>query len=714
MNQETFAANDTHAAATPASPGTNPSPLDAFTGTFAPTEVSFWYKAGLAVVAFTMVLLPAIYIGLIALSGYGVYYHASHNSGILSGSGGATGKAIVYFGPIVVGVILVFFMIKPFFARAAKKEETFSLDPAKEPLLFGFIEHICRLVKAPLPSRVDVDCQVNASASFRRGLASLARNDVVLTIGLPLVAGMEMRQLAGVLAHEFGHFAQGAGMRLTYIIRHINHWFARVVYERDQFDDWLEQTAKGIDLRIGIVLHLARLCVWLTRRVLWLLMHVGNAISCFMLRQMEYDADSYETKLAGSEAFEGTSRRLQTLGLATQLAYQDLGESWKSKRLPDDLSTFIRHRAAALPAGAAKALEEDHARGKTGIFDTHPADADRVRAARAANAPGVFHLAEPATKLFHDFEALSREATRFHYEQNLELELKDAQLIDAQETAAESTANAEGEAAMQRFFGGANLAILPLGVKPEDVSDQSSEPGGPNDSPPEMAESAKAALEKYLQAEEQLALAHCAEALLQARFTIEEPKQFGLESANLSGAHLAIEHRQAEMERLRTELAPFQTACRRRLTRALRRAIQLQDPQAASIPPTVRLLAVLEDLQRPLDESFRRFRAMQILLENRGNHSEPAQVDAQLKSLAALLRPAIDQIDAALGDLPYPFAHAKGKITVKEFATHESPVAEPLIALFQQAGARVDRLFALRRRLLGLLVAIAEKSEATP
>jgi hypothetical protein len=52
-------------------------------------------------------------------------------------------------------------------------------------------------------------------------------------------------------------------------------------------------------------------CVWQSRRILWALMHAGHGISSFMLRQMEYDADSYETKLAGSDAFESTASRLR-------------------------------------------------------------------------------------------------------------------------------------------------------------------------------------------------------------------------------------------------------------------------------------------------------------------------------------------------------------------------------------------------------------------
>ena len=83
-----------------------------------------------------------------------------------------------------------------------------------------------------------MDCLVNASAGFGRD-AGLFGQNLVLTIGLPLVAGLTARQFAGVLAHEFGHFSQGAGMRLSYVVRSVNAWFARVVFERDGWDESL-------------------------------------------------------------------------------------------------------------------------------------------------------------------------------------------------------------------------------------------------------------------------------------------------------------------------------------------------------------------------------------------------------------------------------------------------------------------------------------------
>jgi len=157
--------------------------------------------------------------------------------------------------------------------------------------------------------------------------------------------------------------------------------------------------AKQLDLRMGIVLHAARLCVWLTRRILWVLMQLAHAISCFMLRQMEYDADSYETKIAGSEVFAQTSLRLQNLNIASQAAYAEMQEGWNSKRLPDNVPALMVHKSRQIPVETMNKLRATFEERKTGLFDTHPSDRDRVRAAAALNEPGVFRLEEPAAGL---------------------------------------------------------------------------------------------------------------------------------------------------------------------------------------------------------------------------------------------------------------------------------------------------------------------------
>lgn len=223
-----------------------------------PVRVSALYRLALLLVAVAMVLLPLIYVVLIVVVGWGLYWHVTENVALFNavnqGRGSMRVALFAYVTPIVVGSILLLFMIKPIFARRTKSAAPVSLDPAEESALFAFVERLCAAVGAPRPRRIDVDHQVNASAGFRRGISSLLRNDLVLTIGLPLVSGLTLRQLAGVLAHEFGHFAQGTGMRVTYVIRWVNHWFARVVYERDAWDVRLQRWSEDTDWRLAIIL----------------------------------------------------------------------------------------------------------------------------------------------------------------------------------------------------------------------------------------------------------------------------------------------------------------------------------------------------------------------------------------------------------------------------------------------------------------------------
>ena len=393
--------------------------LDAFEGSIEPVKRPFTYHLAELLVAVVMIILPIFYLALIGLVGWCVWYHTMTNTWILE-EGRGRGKVmavVVYLAPIVIGGILVAFMFKPLLSRPKQEQRDWSLDPDKEPLLFAFVHRICEIVRAPKPKRIDLDTKVNASASFRRGFVSMLGNDLVLTIGLPLVAGLNMRQLAGVLAHEFGHFSQGAGMRLTYIIRSISHWFARVVYERDAWDDWLDATAKSTDIRIGWVLHLARLFVWLTRKILWCLMMIGHGVAGHMLRQMEFDADRYEARLAGSSTFESTMREVTRLSYAQQAAMSDLGQFYSEGRLSEDFADLVVTRGDQFKPQQLAKINEGIENGTTSWLDTHPADKDRIENAHKESSRGVFQLEIPAASLFRDFAETSRSYTNRYYEE---------------------------------------------------------------------------------------------------------------------------------------------------------------------------------------------------------------------------------------------------------------------------------------------------------
>ncbi len=393
---------------------TNDEILGLLKGEIEPVRNSPLYVAGLLLVTIVMVLLPLLYVALIGLVGYLTYLHATVDVGILNGSGFRI-RLLMYLGPIVVGCVVCLFLVKPFFARPLKPPEPVSLDPSREPLLFAWVKRLCALVNAPVPARIDVDCEANASASFRRGFFSITGQDLVLTIGIPLVQGMSLVEFTGVLAHEFGHFAQGGGMRLSYIIRRVNHWFARVVYERDGLDRSLEASLQSTGGLLGIVVLVSQGCVWVSRQVLWVLMQIGHLISSFLLRQMEFDADRYEARVAGSDQFEHTVHRLHALMIGHNAALRPLGAHLAAKTLPDNIPAICLVKSQAIDKMEfqnymARVLEQ-----KTSRWSTHPSDRDRIENAKQEQAPGLLQTDLPAHVLITEPDALAIRASRAFY-----------------------------------------------------------------------------------------------------------------------------------------------------------------------------------------------------------------------------------------------------------------------------------------------------------
>jgi Zn-dependent protease with chaperone function len=386
--------------------------LDAFRGDIQPVKKTAAYGLGILVLAVAMLVLPTLYLLLVSGFAYLLYFHATSNLDAILHMRHWLALLFLYIGPLVIGVILLFFMVKPLFARKSRKQKLRTLEFGAEPLLFALVTRVAQAVGAPQPKRIDIDCEVNASASFGSALGVVLGGDLVLTIGLPLVAGLSMEQLAGVIAHELGHFSQGMGMRLSYVVRSLNAWFARIVYEREDWDEALVQGCEQNEGWFVLFLYLVLFCIWLTRWVFWLLMAIGHALSCFLLRQMEYDADRYEARLAGSEVFAETARKILLLQLATNSSYGLAAVSWgKSERLPDDLSALILSIASCIPAKDFRKNEKELEKSKTGFFDSHPAHGERLASVRREKASGIFHLEGPATQLFQDFAKLSRTIT---------------------------------------------------------------------------------------------------------------------------------------------------------------------------------------------------------------------------------------------------------------------------------------------------------------
>ncbi|MEI7731734.1 MAG: M48 family metallopeptidase [Verrucomicrobiota bacterium] len=690
-----------------------------FAGTIQPTELSGTYRLGLVIVAIVMVLLPAVYVGLIAATGTLVGWHAVNHIQWMSNRGGW----LVYLTPIVVGVVMVLFMIKPLFARPPKRPDSYSVKREEEPGLFDFIDQICRQVRAPLPSRVDLDCQVNASASFRRGLWSLFGNDLVLTIGLPLASGMSQRELGGVLAHEFGHFAQGGGMRLTYVIRSVSFWFARVVYERDAWDEKLADYSRNTDIRLGLILYTARGCVWLTRKVLWVLMMLGNVISSFMLRQMEFDADSYEVKVAGTEAFIATARKLQLLGVGSQLGMQHLRQSWQSKRLPDNFPAFALQKSREVSGDILAKIEESQAVSKTGMLDTHPCDAARIAQAKAMNQPGLIQTEAPATSLFTEYSRVAQGVTQHFYRQMLEEDFKPEALVSTDEMLRETSQVQQGYEAADRYLMGLFSVLRPLTLQEHEVMPL------PN---PDLARQAftqcrqqaeaqraeaKAAMEAYAEAYGKVRVATLYQHAQQAGLTIKDT-EFKLPGKTLAETIQLQLNACKDEQPVAQRLKPLEATVHRRLVAALQWLATPGVAEKAGLPggvleaqQLVRVLAVLGPLMPRVLELERLGYTLKQLLDACQKNNGTGQVTHVLDGLAAKARAHLTELEQALGTVKYPFSHAQGELSLAEFARADGQHEHQWIMALMQCGAVSEKLPGLYGRVLGRLAVLAEKAE---
>ena len=424
----------------PATEGTNPDEItaaelkDALAGVVYPGKVSALYQLGLLLVAMFMVLLPAIYLSFVVLLGYATYWYGVHAKVLLSSFTGGIHvfiiKVVLYLGPLIGGTISVFFMFKPILARPRRPPEPTEMNPARQARLYQFIAHLCDLLQVPMPQRIYLGGELNASAGFRRGLWSLLGKDLALTLGLPLVAGLNTRQLAAVVAHELGHCTQSMAMRLGFLINLIDRWFMRVIYERDTWDEAFEDWAHSVnDWRLSIIVACVGLAIWTSRRILAVLLWLGHAASCFLSRQMEYHADACAAAVAGSAGLESLLLRLREQEVVQSLASGSLHESWQRRhRLPDSLPEYLRHLESRLPPDFHEQARLTLLNETCGWFATHPTPAQRIQKARQQAVEGVFQMEKPASLLFKDFGATARAVTAEYYREELRLPVTDPML----------------------------------------------------------------------------------------------------------------------------------------------------------------------------------------------------------------------------------------------------------------------------------------------
>jgi Zn-dependent protease with chaperone function len=693
--------------------------LDALKFVVPQTRVSAGYGIAMGLLSIWLLMIPLFYVALLAFLGYLVVWHAYEVFETFS-----QGPYFVFHVPMAfLGGLLLVFLIKPvFFRRKGKSGQVLTLNEADEPLLYEYVRRLSVATGSRAPTRIEVDCEPNAAARLDRGFRSVFSRNMVLRIGLPLVADLSVRQLTGVIAHELGHFKQRHGMSGAYLIRRTTFFFAQIVFQRDRLDETLLRFRRSNEGVRQLIYWIVIGPIEAARGVLWLMLVLGELLACGVLRRMEFDADRSEALVAGTRDFISTTHAITFLQIASRRARHDLAEAWEQRRLADNLPRLIVANGRQLAESRADILAALD-REKTRWFDTHPSHKERIRAVERLGAAGLLQLDAVADHLFADFDALCRRATDAMYYSLLKKSYAEAKLIPTAELVEERLSQRAAYDALNRFLRGHVIAMQPV------------LPGPDAHLPVEIGEDVIALLAEARRA--MLAMAESmgpvskgferdAKTMAVARAQValcdifsRNPKVASIRNR----AHATLRQTAPPHVEARRRHQAFVDLSRHRLTTALR-LLNSDEPAVAwkedcGDPRERRrrageLVGVCRSLepQLALVDKLRELTIHIRVLASAYNPRQPYTPLAN-KILSATNEAAeiLRQLKHDLEDVPFPFAHATENISigatlVQKFPDQRDPIDSHACAL-----AAIDAFYGLLFRTLAELAQIAEGIE---
>lgn len=272
-------------------------------------------------------------------------------------------KAWIGIGVVLFTLIPVSFIFLRTLLRRISPPTGRILSQEEAPQLFKLLSDIRKRLDGPPIHQVLITSEFNAAISQvpRFGLFGGHRNYLIL--GLPFLFGMSPREMAAVVAHEYGHLAGGHGKLGAWIYRQRRTFGAlqRHIDERRE-DDSLNGLLAG------------------------LLDHFGpyyNAYTFVLSRQQEYEADAAAARYAGSEHIATGLIRSQLLGrwLAREF-WPKLYEQSTSRATPSYLPYSSMGKAIAIThTDWATDQGLQHAwKAESDVHDTHPCLRERVDA----------------------------------------------------------------------------------------------------------------------------------------------------------------------------------------------------------------------------------------------------------------------------------------------------------------------------------------------
>lgn len=683
------------------------------------------YRLMLAIAAVMLILTPTAYFLLVAGGFLSWSYHLLYHLSLLQR--GVIGWTL-YLVPAVTGPFVLIFLVQPLFAKTEAYRRPRMIKEEAEPFLYEFVETLCESLGAPVPTEIRLSCDVNASAGFTGGLLSIFSTNMCLTIGLPLVHGLTPAQLSSVLVHEFGHFSQQSGMRISYFARTVSNWIGHAASGNQTVDAWLYEKRHGGRIFAWIFWTGISVGALIAKSLMMWIAIATNALSYALLRQMEFDADRIAAIYVGVDVFAETQKRITRLSVAEQLAMRDLEMLHTEGRLVDDFPRLIASSILQIDRELDRKVMKHQRATRTQIFDTHPSDRERLASVKRWRGQPFFTLPDQLKKarasiLFRRIDVVSRGATLEFYKNVLGPKLKKDHLLPTELMMERQVEERDAQKALKNYL---HVEMPPMFPIP--LSNDALEPAKDiktlalqlldyrNEMTSHLKKYRRYA-EHYEHAEDCQMQAAAAVSMLHLGVAIRG-KHFGLSSNRRETAEETLDLAEASITNISEKMLNYESAAGSRLSCAMRLA--LNDRFYSKLPDQRRY----DNLEDYIQTAFATADLMAIIRPIRllchrvivvfahldGNAENPEFLESLFR-LVHSLHKSLQDLSWEMGGYHYPFDHADEYATIQTYALPDLPEEGDIGGMLAVSQMAFSNLATLQMRVFARLTHAAEGVE---
>lgn len=245
---------------------------------------------------------------------------------------------------IVIGIVglwafivaIGIYLVKPLFLFP-RREHNYGREIQREdsPKLYDMIMETAKSVGVRKPKHIYVNHEVNACVFFNTGFWNIffpVRKN--LAIGLGLFSSTNTEEVRSIIAHEFGHFAQGS-MRVGSVLYVANKVITDLAYRRDKLDSLMLRWCLE-DGIWGFWGKATQSVVIKFRNLIDVLFRSQQRNYMKLSRQMEYDADAVACRLVGKETFVSALCKIQQNAKAFDFYNRVLGNFLNQNQIVSD------------------------------------------------------------------------------------------------------------------------------------------------------------------------------------------------------------------------------------------------------------------------------------------------------------------------------------------------------------------------------------------